>query len=1697
MDSLDNLIGATPSPVSLDTIVGNALPPLTAPQSTIRNRAATLALASDSEKPVEDFQIMQAEGMEGRSEYTDYVHSKIDQQNTEADRKVMLNVLADKTATYEQKRQAIEGLRTKAPKIEPSQALYMKNITKPSYGESRDAEDARANAAVYATQQLQAVREERQAIINAHVAGFRDANLETFGEAGVYMAMPFGTSIAQAREVAAMGGSKFDMVKAFFLPGSSKEQIKAKIAATPVEQRNEVIRNWIDNVQKSGVILSDNQFQQFFRISETLEEGGYDSVDKFFDNFAAIIDVVGAGALVRSAAKSRKAANVQKAAEGSQQVNAPTAPPAQAAPTSQAPVTKPTPSYEWSVGNRSFEDTQNQVGAFQQGLIDKLQAEKASLLGDAGNLADKGAVAKINEELKTLRSQPKIDAKELAKELQKSEKLSYKAALTKAEKEAKSSNDALDSRISRLEGQLEANRTASTVSQRIDAIDKEIAELEKVRVGMPTQKTPIADFVSRIRINESVRSSNPLAPHSVLKQSNPEQAANSFEAIFKSEGDEVAQAMTGTTKERAIADDIMPQAVTDSGRVTAQPVDIQRNLRREAVPERVWEFLGSIGRMDYTPAEKAIVRSNVQNDFRSAEGLHLHESMGGFRTKFEAQGDKVVISAIYGKADGAWSSAKDARDQAMLSLRKYGILESEVQIMKLDGLDYVPVKYEDVVDQPGSYMIKIDTESVIDPTDITNFEDFSTRFTFFERMPASFMLQGGIGSHIWDAASRFDPKITHGATVAQDYTAKLEKILLDHAAEYSNSWKKLSKDSQQRVDAYILEANLKEVKMDVIDMRTRLGMSDDEISTVQKWRNFWDGQFYLENDDLIRTYNEEGYELFRNATDEFHVKPVAKNVNIYNQHNIYDPATQSTRLVSKKEVDELYDKGGTLAKMRRPVNINGEMVEHMIVRQTPTEYTRKFRSTDQVLNYREGYFTIHYDKPRFVDEITVDANGKEIRRAVAVGKDSVETKAYVDRMMKNAPPGVRYEHRADDRMMRRGSDDWFDIEAARGRIAQRHRGKNLEEATGMNHLGGMSLVEDPVFSAIKSAKSVAGRTITRPVLESAKARIKQKYSNLFPSDGMGGIKWPSNLGEIGAKGKELSKEVAEARANWAYINYLENGYINGIDDMFKQNFYAISEMLGEKGFGKAQRATAELGHVNPTAGAKQFVFTAMIAGNPFRQVFVQTHQAIRAAFYNPQAFLNGKLMSQVVEHTYHKAGLSPATDFSRFVDDSGMWDAVDRHNLVRGTLLDAAEGRSLATRAPAKAMEVVQQVGFNLGERLNMLMTLSAVYDKYKRAGKNLLDPDVKAMAYSEARAVSYEMNFAGDMPYNQTSMALFMQFLQVPHKAILQFANRKLTRSEKARLLIGDVVMWGPPILLINEAAQGFFGEDILPENPKLRKGLVEGLESYMLNAMMDTELDFSSLAPYDLTGFSKMMAGFYEGGLSAMWANSPTSQMFGEQGRVRVALRSMLRFMGVQEPVGASPDTFMMALTETGKIFSGVGHAYKAHLLLEAEKRFDAYGRPAGDMQRAVEAFYQVLGFEGKSRKELFALSQATSKAKKDYESEIDSVYRETLRYAQNRFASGVNDLDQLNSITQFMLSKYQHDPVAMEIINKKLARDIMDPKLGLMAHIVKSSNMPTMSGVIDEIKLGPYPEEEKQKAIRLIEDAKKIREMKKETK
>lgn len=1211
----------------------------------------------------------------------------------------------------------------------------------------------------------------------------------------------------------------------------------------------------------------------------------------------------------------------------------------------------------------------------------------------------------------------------------------------------------------------------------------------KDRVGYSGANTPLlegpkpkeADQMKRIQLNAPVKIENPATPYSILEQSNPQQARALHAAVVRSTDDELAEAISGVSREQFIANNTLPQIGTESGSVLTK------------VNQDIKGAIEGVGGLRYTESEMGQAITNVTDDFRNATNLVINDAMSSFRV----DGDRIVIEAHYSAPGGSFLTPEAAQAQTKFALRDYAVKDEDIIIMKREGLDYVPVKLEDVKGVEGDYIVKVKTSHEVNDIDIMKWENLDVKRNFFDRFGFLVSEHGGSVSRVlFDPASMLHPTITRSTSAAIDQAAYFETVLLKPIKELRTTIEKMDKVRRSKVEEYLKEANLNQIKYHPATLAAR-GFTNEEIDAIKKWKDIWDGHYYLENADAGRTLKNQGYQVFDAVQGtQFFAKPVQKNQNI---SRVYDPSTDSVITIDKPFGDALYNQNGTLAQFRRPITLNGETVEHMIVRNTPTEYLRAIRDTDRILNYKDGYYTIYYKAPKFIEEaIEFGANGQPTKWAArAVAGTTEEANAFMATMQGQS--GGTYRVRGDVRAFNMEDDAFWDMASAKGRIAQRHRGQTLEDASGLQHLGDGSYMAHPMESAVRAAKSIADRTMTRKVIETAKERAIQQYGDLFPKHPITKEPmWPTSKGQISETGQPFGKgigdsRVSDARTTYEYINYIENGYINSTDDFIKGTMNVIAQSLGKIGMSRGEKVFNAASQVGVTHALKTSVFQSYIALNPLRQIVLQPHQAIRMSAYNPKGFFSGSVHGHAADYLVYKSGLltnppKKVLDFVKYVDESGMVSGVDKHSLVRGMQLDLADSASKIKRGVASTYALPQVVGFNAGEKVNMLIHLAATYDKHIRDGVNMANKASRDMAASDARALSLEMNFAGDMPYNQTAPAALLQFMQVPHKALTQYTNRKIPWQVKLRLAMADMLFWGTPATV----ASAVFGGDVLPDDPEYRELIQNGGEAMVVNKFVEmmtgeeSDIDFSGVDPYDMSGFLKLWSAYTEDGMFAVIANSPAGQLWlKDGGRIPNAVRMMGRFMNPFIEENMDDPTFDMVLKEAAKISSGWNNADKARILLAARSTKDKMGHTIDSEISTPEAYAALFGFTTADEKKYYELTQEVFKRNKQYEDDVMKKYKDIVRYVTVETEKDNADLEHITRVSGMLMQAFKDDPIAMDMVAKQWSKDIIGGEASLANKLVKLiTKAPNPSELKDMIRNMPGDEAQKEELLERID-------------
>lgn len=1523
----------------------------------------------------------------GSSDTSTSIKKSVEDHRFSAARSETVKALSDPNLSVEEKERIALGYLGAVSTTNPlTNILSDEVLIEASEGETVEAENVRLNTADV-IDNVNRHKKEVQKIMNAEIAKV-DNDLSNSVISFAELMVPFMEQsnlafiVNEFRE-----GKEVSPAKAITLMGQARQDIVEGLKKMPPEQRLEVQQHLVDiiNNHKGIIFTDDNDFTHLHNLRTVLEEGYYTDVDRWVDNITSLLDLTilgapAAKAVSRGARGLKKAPSAVRASEPVLEVS-------KATEEAFSPALK---------AGQDFEDG--------WGL-----EEATHFAGIISNHKGWQASREYLDEFKRLKFEPQPVKEEV---------------FNPVEKASKDFQDGWDIKEATHYAEVISNHKGWKAAREYLEEFKRL-DLEPVGKGFDGN-TPAffeVDIESKA-VRSLVRSEvSPVSVSQNYKDVNPSKARAAHSLAAADTTEEAALAGYGTTRTNAIANDLLPEA-GNNGAVKNKVGAIDAHFVDSITPNpKVMDFLNDNGAIYYFKEEKIKQRARVVNDFKNAFGLHARDEM----FNIEPLGDGVRINAIYGPKEGGFSSAESAIELAKFSLRDYGIVDEQIQLLVRRGEDYLPMDIKDLEGMPeawkkgvlGDFLIGVKHDYKFDPSDVVEWISTDVKRNIFDYIPP--LTSGDHGSlqrHILDAHSMLHPTVTLGANASVDKAIGLERVLADIGRDFAKDYAKLPKERRAVIEKVIKEANEKGIDFNYNAMKA-LGVKDEEMSMLRKWREAWDSIYWLENSDFAKTLTHRGYKMFIDpmTKTEMVAKPVAKR-SVPERARVYMPDTDNVVTLNTAAINRLYEEGGTLAQLRTPFHVLDSVAEYVVSMEKPgTSYLRSISPSDQVLTYRKGYYQVHYKDPKFIIKVERDNSGKVVKeQAVATAGSTREANLMATRL-KEASEGEFYV-RGDVKKVRMDSDEYWDLSVSGGRTAQRVRGKRLEDATSSIGSPSHENILDPVEALTKSIRSVSQRVSMRDYLDATKTRFINQFKDVLPKDDFARPRFPVNRKEIGKPGVQVSREIADARTMYEYIRYIENGYVNAIDDAYKAGLNTLAEVMGKYDSGVASKAEKGLREaangLGPTALAKHTAFKMYLALNPLRQIVVQSHQAIRLAALFPKYVGTSQMLTDFRIITYGIRGLPipknllnsvgmTEADAMKMVKDfekSGLFAAVDANNLVRGDLLKLADinmsGKIM--HAAAAPIRISQKYGFDAGEQFNIITSWLAHRNEALNKGMKL-DAETMDTVSAMARNFTYNMNLAGDMPYNRNALNLVFQFMQVPHKALLQdLTNRAISRKDKAKLLAFDTVMWGAgAITQFGPVAGAIYAI----QDEDLRRAITHGLEDYVLNSIIssatgtDTAIDFSDLAPGNMTGIWETVSQIWTTDLGAIIASSPSGQLFfGNNPRLTNAFKDAARYFNLIDDY-TEPTEFSDVATSFAKSASGMSNAFKASYALKYGQKVNSLDKVTDYNVTTPEAIAQLFGFRTITEAQNAKVKQEMYETSKQFKEDVTNWYKDLKRH------------------------------------------------------------------------------------------------------
>jgi len=939
-----------------------------------------------------------------------------------------------------------------------------------------------------------------------------------------------------------------------------------------------------------------------------------------------------------------------------------------------------------------------------------------------------------------------------------------------------------------------------------------------------------------------------------------------------------AAKVLGTTKDEIIQDYVMPKAAGET--FTDLPTNVVDELEQmDQVINQVLKDSDTHG-INYYEQEKTALKNKIDDALTDVTTLSVKATRD-----FVDDGERYAGEVIYGKKKTGFGYAEDALDMAKEAFPEDILKLGDVVLYKKNPKtkELVATTLEEAGGKRGSYFLGYKFNKAYDATDATVYGSDSVSKGLFGIFKTGYLQ---------DIVARFDRNISQAFLSAADKGSNYEKHLIDIVR---TDLGKLGNKSRIKLFK-VLEEGAQEAKIwSPTDLKLK-GLNEKEVSAYYKYRKV--------NDVLWRMTNEIERSRIVNSGNQ-HIQRIGGDSSFYGKavepetwgsiKTAIDPTTGAIVPVDARLITRLEKEGGDIYKLDKAAKIGTDKTTYAIVDGIDT--TAK-AVPDHVLPYIEGYYQRTYKESYFVDlvptKMTLDGvaiTDKNVlaRHGETVAGFSTRKAALEAAARANADVlegGSTYAIRSAKEMdFGKQMVTDYDVYSS-GLRTTKHRGERLHGAVD----GGQARIEDPVESLFRTARTVSNRYAMEDVLTSTKNRWMNTWGSKLDLQS-----FPTEWSQV-SRARVTAEELTDAKAIFDLVQNMER-IPTKTSQAWKSMVFNLSETL-EPYAAPFTRLIREKGlDFNPIRTARQLSSIAYISLRPLRQLPIQAGQLMQFSFLDPKylatSFSRELAGLSIARATYKSKqagreawGLSygakmagmPEDEFKVLVDTyvtkSGLPFSVDSHAFVEGLVKDIHKdhigskvGRvyDSVTGPVKKGLEVSRMVGFDAGEFINLtgswLMARKRWMDQNPKLAGKWMEKQYADQIAATARELSYAMTLPGTFKYQKGILSLPLQFIAVPHKAMLSVlpsswgGSKVLSGADKAKVLSANMTLFGGYAIGLNAAFEKLQEEAGFEIDPKTLLALKGGLVDLGMNTMIQTvmgeekqpEIQFSkSFAPF-----------------------------------------------------------------------------------------------------------------------------------------------------------------------------------------------------------------------------------------------------------
>lgn len=1104
---------------------------------------------------------------------------------------------------------------------------------------------------------------------------------------------------------------------------------------------------------------------------------------------------------------------------------------------------------------------------------------------------------------------------------------------------------------------------------------------------------------------------------------NPQVASEIAGKAIVDETGEVAAAIGA--KNEQIVSDLLPKV--DDEVSHALNVEASAALRQELAP------LDEAGRSALEATEKAYIlypRELADNLSRTildtvasvkSAAVHLGKST------FNVGETSISGKAVFGKTGTA---PFQSYDEALTAAKELAgeLPEGAITIVKPGRGGTLRPAYA-TTKTKGDYYLQFNYAKEVTAQDVAIFgpDAVKVKFDLFgkEIKPISDLLTrvalsgGKVGSYLF-AHHFVPPKAANAAFASFDKALQVEEPFLTYARDFvakqNSKNRSMISELLSEGENYVEGGKLGTVfKYDeVIKKSLAKGLSQSEAEEIAKgyyvYRRIADWMYTLADRAKSKDLRNKGYTWIDNEKGvRFAGQPVSKN-EVADIRSVVNKETGGVEVITKQDIDKLYDEGNTLIRMAYPLKEGDKTYQY-------AKMSRGFKSSEisgGALPYIHGYVPRGYENAYFVvrTPTKIELNGISVtdkktlenNRTTHYASDSMEDAKKRANALNAKDPTGKYEVKRD-RLSEKSLLDEADV-FRQNMIHSSRRGKEVVE-------GGNKI--DPMVGLISLVQSMSKKAAMEDFLEATKKDFVRQFNDFLVEPGI----FPSGKDQIIAKSNMTIDESRKFRQAQALYNWLEGMMVMQRYDsaIWKDTMYGIGEFAEKFApiFGTMLRS---IGKNYPVDYLRKISTALFISLRPARQILLQPSQlmlysSIDPKLLNPMETMrffgkigalgfskfyknSSSIGTMIPDELIIKAGskLFNQTDveFKATLEafkNSGLLQSVDSNTLVDGlysqknkklieTTADkfARRGEALLEAIP----KLGRQIGFDRGEEVNLAGSWIIARDRFIKMNP---DVDINSRFAGEtiaanARELAFSMSRPGSFQYQKNALSLPLQFIAAPHKALLALTTSKmLTAQEKARLMASHFILYGSAGLGIQQFVLGDGAGGVPGLNLRAKYGssvpddvfltLEGGLADWGVNTLINTLIDkegeqsrldvASSFSPLSggIIPISDFLSSLNEDPAATVILGPSWNIVDPNKGRIVTAIRDISGMMRGDEDTSTN---FKDIMYRAAELSSGGTDWMKYRLARNADLLVAANGYKIDDKITAAEAVGKLFG-------------------------------------------------------------------------------------------------------------------------------------------